>query len=112
MTTPEAKADRLIKALRENTNALRKVKRSFRWSVALTILLVFTLGFVVYSAHQGDVEACQNANRIRLEIDEKFGSIGDFLEGVISDTPSNREFIELVEEDLTPRDCSEIGWFG
>jgi hypothetical protein len=110
MTTPEARADRLVEALHENTDALHSVKRRYRWTLALTALLALTLVYVLYSNHEANVETCESSNEIRADIDEKFGSIGGFLRTAINDTPENREFIIIVTTNLPARDCSDISW--
>lgn len=110
MTTPQAQADRLVDALNQNTHALKSVKRRYRWSLFMTALLALTLVFVVYSNHESDIDSCRNNNAVRSDIDNKFGSIADFLDEAISDTPENREFIQIVRSNLQRRNCSDIGW--
>lgn len=111
MTTPEAKADRLVKALNDNTDALHGVKKRYRWSIFVTIILFLSLVFTVYTNHEDDVESCRSTNAVREDIDKKFGSIGAFLEQAISDSPENEEFIKIVVANLESSDCSNISWF-
>lgn len=112
MNTPEERADRLVAALHENTEALERVKSRYRLSFIVIVLLAATLVYVVYSGRQNDLASCNNNNAVREDIDAKFGSIAEFLDGAISDTPENQMFIEIVGDNIAPRNCSDIGWFG
>lgn len=111
MTTPEAKADRLTAALRDNTHALHSVRRRYRWSLVLTMLLALSLGYSVYANHQNDVSSCESANNIRIDLNDKFSSVGDFLDRLSTDSPQVDELIVIVTDEFPIRDCSDVEWF-
>lgn len=107
-------ADHLTEALEQNTRALDRVRRKYRLTLALLAAVALTLALVIKFNHDSNVNRCESGNELRAEIDIKFQSISEALEITIDGELSQAEqdFIDLLADELPPRDCSNIGWIG
>lgn len=114
--TPQEAADQLAKSLDSNTKALNAVRRRYRLTLALIVVVVFTLAFVIKSDHDGDLNVCHGTNEVREQSDAKWDSVSEFLErlgvGNDPDEVAEREFLVFLTNDLEKQDCSDIRWFG
>lgn len=113
-TTALEAAESLSHSLDDNTEALNRVRRRYRLTMVLLALVAGTLFSVIKVNYDGEVKRCQAGNELRVEIDDKWDAISTFLEANATDgiTEAEREFLGLLEENLEPRDCSEINWLG
>jgi hypothetical protein len=107
--TPQESADNLVVALNRNTSALNAVKRRYRALIAVIIVLVTFIGFDAWGDHQDNINICASGNLLRSEIDAKFDTTAAELSPFISDAPG-QQFIEVLREDLSRRDCSDLPW--
>lgn len=107
-------ADELAHSLDENTTALNRVRRRYRLTMALIVLVAATLFLEVKFNYDGNVSQCKNANYLRDQIDSKWDAITLFLEESRSydDDPEGKAFLTLLSQDLARQDCSEIDWLG
>lgn len=113
-TTALEEAERLSHALDENTEALERVRRKYRWVMALVAVVAFTLLTVTKFNYDGNVSRCEGGNELRVEIDEKWDAISEFIEANSTDgiSEAEREFLDLLTENLEPRNCNSINWLG
>lgn len=112
-TTALEAADHLAAALEENTVALNRVQRQYRWVLVLVGMIALTLGSVIKVNYDGAISQCRTGNVIRVEHNAKWDAITAFLEdNGTGDEPNGVAFLALLDEDLPRADCSEINWLG
>lgn len=103
----------LTDALEENTKELTKVRKRYRYSMALILLLILIFGFAVKSKHDSEISNCRRGNDLRSQVDQKFGSIADFIK---VNTPAERfsdttqAFLDLLNSNFPTRNCGDVGW--
>jgi hypothetical protein len=109
-----AAADHLSVALEENTSALKSVKRRYRLTLALLAIVALTLFVAIKVNYDATVDRCESGNELRADIDEKFAGTSTALRITIGGDPNELEeqFLDLLDDELPPRDCSDINWLG
>jgi len=108
-----AAANQLHEDLEDFNDSVERLTRRQRWMIAVIVVLVLTLSAVIKVNYDGNVSRCNTGNELRIQIDEKFGSVADALEATQTDlSESDIAFLELLNEDLEPRDCGDINWLG
>lgn len=107
-------AHELTDALKENTTALRSVKRRFRFVIVFVVMLALVLALVVKSRYDARVGACEKDTDLRgglLHIADQIeaGVERDPETGKIS--PENQQFIDNLRSDFAITvNCDEISW--
>lgn len=109
-----AAADHLAEAVEENTEALDRVRKKYRVTLAFLAVVALTLAMTIKFNYDGNVSRCESGNELRSEIDTKFQSISTGLRIAVGPdlTTAEEEFLDLLDDQLPPRDCSDINWLG
>lgn len=111
--TPQESAEHLSRSLDNFTVALGQVKRRFRYVFGLIAIVVLAIGLSVKFNYDGEVRRCNAGNELRSEENAKWDGIVAFLEANgTGDTPEEQAFLEILDENLVLRDCSDVNWLG
>jgi hypothetical protein len=111
--TPQESAEHLAEALDNNTTALNKVKNRYRWMLAYIVIASLVVGMAFKFNYDSNVDRCEAGNELRVELNEKFQKLSiPLIAAGVGDTTSGRELLITLEEDLEPRDCTDINWLG
>lgn len=106
-------AKSLVESLDENTDALNRVRKKYRLTMALLALVALTLFTAAKFNYDGHVRRCETSNELRAEVEVKFHTIADSLErNGVRNQPGGDELIEILYTDIEPNDCSDIDWLG
>lgn len=107
-------ADHLSESLDGFTRTIESVTTRQRVLQAVLAVVVVTLLSVMYFNYDGAVSRCKTGNELREQIDTKFGSVAEALEATAEGpiSPQDRAFLDLLSDELEPRDCSDINLLG
>lgn len=111
--TPQESAEHLAESLDSNTEAVNSLRKRYRWVLGLVVVVALTLGVVIKFNYDGNVERCKGGNELRVEQDEKWQAVSDYLEERgVGDDPDGRGLLAILSEDSERRDCTNINWLG
>lgn len=107
--TTQQSVDDLTVAVGDNTRALNRVKRRYRYLVAALLVV----GMMFKFNYDGIVSRCNTGNELRAQIDEKFESVAEgIVDTGIAITPEVQQVIDDLQAPLVPRQCDDIDWLG